>query len=135
MAKMVNVGKNITAEQTVMCATLILERFSDLRPDDMKLFTKKFICGEYGKIYDKLDVQTIIEAFSIYENERHNAIIEANIKKNEAEKLENKEIKLNGIPPDKAERLKELIDGFGKPKEKHPDFGKRPVLPPPNYYK
>ena len=119
----------LTKQQAVFAAQMIVERFHDLRPDDIALFAKKLVCGDYGTFYDKLDVQTILDAMAKYDNERHTAIIEANYQQNETLKRDNK---VSIIPPDKAEKLKELIGEFGKPKEKHPDFGKRPVVPPPN---
>lgn len=128
ISSLVNVGKTLTEQQAIFAAQMIVERFNDLRPDDVSLFSKKFVCGDYGTFYDKLDVQTILEAMGKYDIERHNAIIEANVQQNEAHKLENKPMI---IPPDKAEQLKELIAEIGKPKAKHPDFGNRPVVPPP----
>lgn len=108
---------------------MILERHSDLRPDDVILFTKKLICGDFGALFDKLDVPTILEAMKKYDTERLNAIIELQAKQNDQYKHEPQTAM---IPPDKAERLKELIAEIGKPKAKHPDFGNRPVVPPPN---
>lgn len=124
---MVNVGKTITAEQTVMCATIILERFNDLRPDDLKLFTKRFICGDFGLLYDKLDVQTIIEAITKYDNERTDKLIEFQDKENKNLKLEENKHN-NGWSEERKKQFNELISEFRKPKEKHPDFGNRNVI-------
>jgi hypothetical protein len=47
----------------------------NLALEDFLLFGQKFLVGEYGKIYDRMDVPTFFEFFEKYRQLRHEAIL------------------------------------------------------------
>ncbi len=65
-----NVGKTMGAVQVASTADLIIEEFYFLKPDDFKLCFNRAKKGYYGKVYDRIDGQVILEWLSMYTNER-----------------------------------------------------------------
>ena len=65
-----NVGKNMGAIQVASTADLIIEEFYFLKPDDFKLCFNRAKKGYYGKVYDRIDGQVILEWLSTYTNDR-----------------------------------------------------------------
>lgn len=70
-----NIGKSMSDTQIASTVNLILEDFSVFKPDDFILCFKRAKKGKYGKVYDRLDGQIILEWLAQYECER-NAEIE-----------------------------------------------------------
>lgn len=66
----VNVGKNMDIDQINQTANLLYEKCMVLKIEDLKLFSKKFRTGEFGKLYDRLDGTIIIEAMDVYFDKR-----------------------------------------------------------------
>lgn len=75
-----NVGKSMTDEQTYMTAELIVDTFYNLNIADINLIFKNAKLGKYGKIYDRLDGNIILEWFQIYFDERCNVAAERSIR-------------------------------------------------------
>lgn len=70
LLKFVNVGKTMSADQINQTVDFILKDYAFLKVEDFKLFTQKFKRGIYGKLYDRIDGQIILEALDIYVYER-----------------------------------------------------------------
>lgn len=65
-----NVGKSMSAVQVAQTADLVIEEFYYLKPDDLKLCFTKAKKGAYGKLYDRIDGQIILEWLRQYDQER-----------------------------------------------------------------
>ena len=65
-----NVGKTMGAIQVAQTADLIIEEYYYLKPDDFKLCFNRAKKGYYGKLYDRIDGQVIIDWLSKYDAER-----------------------------------------------------------------
>lgn len=72
LVKFFNVGKNMTDHQVAQTVTLILEDegLRSLKPDDFKLCFTRIKKGFYGKSYDRMDGQIILECLTLYLHER-----------------------------------------------------------------
>lgn len=79
-----NVGKNMNNAQVVKAAQMLYDAYWWYKPEDFKLCFQKLIAGEYGKQYDVLDVQVLLQACRQYDLER----VEALEEKRRAERLE-----------------------------------------------
>lgn len=68
-----NVIRPMTAEQIVDCAFEIINSSSEdyLSIEDFTIFFQGAKNGKYGKIYDRLDQQTIFDLLEVYRQERH----------------------------------------------------------------
>lgn len=75
-----NVGKSMTDEQTYMTAELIVDTFYNLNVADINLVFKNAKLGKYGKIYDRLDGNIILEWFQRYFDDRCEAAVEKSIR-------------------------------------------------------
>jgi predicted RNA-binding protein Jag len=108
-----NIGKTMSDVQIASTADLILEDFKLLKPDDFVLCFKRAKKGYYGKVYDRLDGQVIIEWLSQYECERNAEIEQFRAKeKRELEKGLSNQNDEKAIPmPD---YVKELIKNISK---------------------
>lgn len=73
----VNLRVGLNEDQLVEIADLIIEQsFEDnLAIEDFLLFGQKFLVGDYGKIYDRMDVPTFFEFFEKYRQARHESMI------------------------------------------------------------
>lgn len=69
-ALLLNVGKNMRAEQVYPVAELILDEFKLLTVSDVKTALRKGITGKYGTTYDRLDVQVISVWLERYQVEK-----------------------------------------------------------------
>lgn len=90
----------MTDEQTSETALLIAETYPSLNIADINLIFRNAKLGRYGKIYDRLDGQIILEWFDRYFDERCNAAAEQSIQ--EAEKYK-------GWQPDRHDRMQGLM--------------------------
>lgn len=65
-----NVGKSMSAVQVAQTADLVIEEFYYLKPDDLKLCFTRAKKGVYGRLYDRIDGQVILEWLRQYDQER-----------------------------------------------------------------
>lgn len=65
-----NVGKTMGAIQVAQTADLVIEEYYFFKPDDFKLCFTRVKKGLYGKIYDRIDGQMILEWLHQYKQER-----------------------------------------------------------------
>lgn len=77
-----NVGKTMNSAQVLQTVDLILDQYWYLRLSEFKYCFNKAKLGAYGKVYDRIDGAIIFEWIELYLIERKDAIIDANIKRN-----------------------------------------------------
>ena len=65
-----NIGKNMDAPQVIQTVELILEEYPYFKPEDFKLCFNRAKKGQYGKLYDRLDGQVILDWLTVYDLER-----------------------------------------------------------------
>lgn len=72
-----NVIRPMTAEQIVDCAYEMINSSGEdyLSIEDFTIFFQVAKNGKYGKIYDRLDQQTIFDLLEVYRQERHEKYI------------------------------------------------------------
>lgn len=73
----INLRVGLNEDQMIAIADQIIEESEEdnLALEDFLLFGQKFLIGEYGKIYDRMDVPTFFEFFEKYRQARHEAIL------------------------------------------------------------
>lgn len=104
-----NVIRPMTAEQIVECANEILSSSHEdyLSIEDLSIFFSGAKNGKYGKIYDRLDQQTIFEMMEIYRQERHEKYL--SIKEEQ-----NSNLKASGPQFRSSEDVQEIKELFHK---------------------
>ncbi|WP_207425977.1 hypothetical protein [Pedobacter sp. SYSU D00535] len=80
-----NVGKTMNDRQIATTINLIIDDYSQLKPDDFKLCFKNGMKGKYGKSYDRLDGNVIFEWLEQYLYEKESEI--EMIRRNENSRL------------------------------------------------
>lgn len=72
-----NVVRQMTAAQITACAFDLMESAKEdwLAMEDLVLFFDLARKGKYGKVYDRLDQQTIFEMLELYREERHQDLV------------------------------------------------------------
>jgi hypothetical protein len=72
-----NVIRPMSTDQIVQCAFDIIESCTEdfLAMEDLVIFFDHARLGHYGKIYDRLDQQTIFEMLEQYREKRHQAFM------------------------------------------------------------
>lgn len=65
-----SIGKSMGADQIAQTIQLIQEEYFMLKPEDFKLCFNNAKKGKYGKVYDRLDGQIILEWISKYQADR-----------------------------------------------------------------
>lgn len=70
LVKFFNVGKAMNDIQMAQTADLILDEFHYFNLDDFKLCFNMAKSGKFGKVYDRIDGQVILEWLSEYETQR-----------------------------------------------------------------
>ena len=90
LIKHLNVGKTMTDVQIAYLCDLILEDYYFLQIDDFKYCFSKAIKGEYGKIYDRIDANIILDWLRQYTNSR--CAFGSTITIDEAKSLENEKV-------------------------------------------
>ncbi len=65
-----NLGKTMSDVQIAQTVTYLIEDYPNVNLADLKLFFNRFKKGIYGKFFDRIDGQVIIEAFTNYNSER-----------------------------------------------------------------
>lgn len=67
-----NVGKSMNVSQINQTSILMLQYFPHLNLADLKLFFERMKIGQFGKFYDRVDGQLILEKLDEYNQERMN---------------------------------------------------------------
>lgn len=80
-----SVGKTIGGGSVADTVKLILKKFFYLKLEDIKFCFEKMKFGEYGKTYDRIDGNIILETLNIYANDRADA---AEASQQDADKIE-----------------------------------------------
>jgi hypothetical protein len=72
-----NLKRGMTSDQIVDLAETIIDSSNEdwLSMEDLMLFLQKLVRGQYGVMYQSLDIPTFMEKFEIYREERHRALI------------------------------------------------------------
>ena len=83
----VNLGKRMTDTQTFETAMIILQDYKYLTLADINLLFKRAKSGYFGKLFDRLDGQIILDWFRQYDQERASAAMDESIR--EADKYKN----------------------------------------------
>jgi hypothetical protein len=65
-----NVGKTMSDTQVALAADIIADRYYYLTPEDFVVFARNALAGDYGQVYDRLDVQTLCGMLSKYAEQR-----------------------------------------------------------------
>jgi len=71
---MSNVKQKMTPEQIEFMAAIIFEDFHYLKISDLYLISKKALKGQYGQLYESLNIEKITSWFYKYTNERANKV-------------------------------------------------------------
>lgn len=103
-----NVGRAMTDSQTFETAMLIVDEFPCLNMADINLVFKRAKSGYFGKVYDRLDGNVILEWFHKYFDERCERA---------AERSQREADKMNFRCPESNERIGRIISDILK-KEK-----------------
>ena len=103
LVKFFNVGKAMNDVQMAQTADLIFDEFYYLNIEDFKLCFNMAKSGKFGKVYDRMDGQVIMDWLSTYENMR----IETSISDGDAKhrNIKAQEIAAKSILDINAERL------------------------------
>lgn len=80
-------------------------RLRNLKPDDFKLCFNRMKSGYYGKSYDRIDGQIILEALNHYTDERMNECENLSIKRH-SEQLEDRDVPVN---PEGQKKVLEIL--------------------------
>lgn len=73
-----NLKRGMTEVQIADLAEAILDSSTEdyLSMEDLMLFLQKFIRGEYGAMYESMDIPKFMLAFEVYRQERHESLME-----------------------------------------------------------
>ena len=93
LVKFFNVGKAMNDIQMAQTADLILEEFYYLNIEDFKLCFNMAKSGKFGKVYDRIDGQVIMDWLSMYKNMRIETVVSDNDKKHASIKAQEKNAK------------------------------------------
>lgn len=126
IVEFLNVGKTMSRSQVEETVNLILLDYSHLTLADFKLFGDRFKKGVYGKQYDRIDGQVVLQALGEYFNERCEVMAEMH--SNEHYRRE-KDLKMQDMHPDVIKVIKEAIGDkkIGKRQESKPQPETYPV--------
>ncbi len=104
-AALLNIGKNLSPTQVDTICELIIEEqeFKDLTPSEIREAFFKGVKGNYGKIYDRVDISIVFDWIRTYIKERDMAIEDYRVKENSMWKAESKK------PYVGLERLQKII--------------------------
>lgn len=71
-----NVNRSLTDSQVMTITRLIMHKYYWINIADIKHFFTKVLMGDYGKIFDRIDVAVIMEWLKGYADERQNIAAE-----------------------------------------------------------
>ncbi len=114
-----NIGKNMNPAQIKMTIDLILTdlELKNLKPEDFKVCFDEIKKGKYGKLYDRLDGQIIIESLYSYSNNKLSVIEHLSLKNAvELRKTSDKEM------------LPEIVDVLKQAIKEIPEESKKEVV-------
>lgn len=100
LREFVNVGKQMTDQQTMDTAILILDEYKSLTIADINYIFNSAKKGKYGQFYDRLDGQMILGWFDKHFSERCEAAANASIRESESYKRESRNFsfeRINGL--------------------------------------
>lgn len=103
----INLGKTMNAEQIAETVKLIQSYFPHLNLADFKLFFEKMKMGHYGKFYDRMDGQIILEKMEEYSQDRMNAFEQIRLQQHRQAVKENPIG--SGYHPDVIEAIKKAM--------------------------
>jgi len=86
----INLRVGLNEDQLIEISEQVIEQSQEdnLALEDFLLFGQKFLVGEYGKIYDRMDVPTFFEFFEKYRQQRHEAILNVRYEQHSQFKVE-----------------------------------------------
>lgn len=108
-----NVGKNMGAEQVKSTVQLIIEDYWMLKPEDFKLCFNNMKKGVYGKAYDRMDGQVILQALATYVEGRTVHVMDKNEQKHRAltrDEVNSRGLRLERYTEENHEYAKVLTD-------------------------
>lgn len=72
-----NLKRGMTADQEIDLAEAIIDTSAEdyLALEDLLLFLQKLVRGEYGVLYESMDIPKFMDKFEIYRQERHENLI------------------------------------------------------------
>jgi len=111
-AMLLNVGKNIRAEQSYLVAQILYSEYKYLTVADFRFVLRSGMLGNYGKQYDRFDIQVISDWIKEFWETRCNlAEGKNNVKNHEWSESEKTAVKM-------PEWFKEFADSFNEKVEK-----------------
>lgn len=86
----INLRVGLNEDQMIEIAEQIIDQSHEdnLALEDVLLFFQKFLVGDYGKIYDRMDVPTFFEFFEKYRQSRHEALLNLRYEQHSQYKVE-----------------------------------------------
>lgn len=126
-----SVGKTMGAHQVIETAGFIWDDYKHLKPEDVKLCFDRIKKGFYGKIYDRIDGNLILDALASYDDDRTEQIelIRAN-----QSSLAKKKLLLTTYEgsQEQGEALKALISDVAKRMRERKALEQKPIERVPN---
>ena len=120
-----NLIRPMSTEQTVSCVKTIISKYYYWKPEDFKYCFDNVLFGRYGKdykVFDRIDIATVLSWCELHDNERMEKAMEINSKKHEDFKHQ-KSLVVNEKILDAFKSIKEKVD------EKNPPQYNRPFMP------
>lgn len=119
LVKFFNVGKTMNDQQVAQTIELILgdENLKSLKPDDFKLCFNWIKKGQYGKAYDRIDGQIILECLYLYLHDRVAEAEQISFNKHQIEK----DGKMSKSDPEGQKKVLDILKSAlkdGKPAQK-----------------
>lgn len=100
-----SVGKTMSDKQVAQTVLLIMKNFYYLKlPDDIKFCFEKMKMGAYGKTYDRIDGNIILECLNIYSNDRADS---AEVTQEDPDGIE---FKVSGELLDKFKKVRQMLE-------------------------
>lgn len=75
LSSQVNIGKPLTGNQSEFVAITIIDKYAHLSVDEVLLCFKNALGGEYGQIYDRIDVTIICQWLKSYSDNKRDRVI------------------------------------------------------------
>lgn len=122
LVQSLNLGNTLNDAQVVEIVYLLMERYYYLKLEELILIFKKAKMGDYGKNYNRLDIQVIFEWIEMYYSSDERALLLEREAKNFKEKEKSNDYKKQELPEFAKEILKKMQAEIlpDTPKEKKP---------------
>ena len=114
----INLRVGLNEDQMIEIAELIIDQSHEdnLALEDVLLFLQKFLVGDYGKIYDRMDVPTFFEFFEKYRQARHESVLNLRYEQHSQCKVEGRgpatETKVEGDRDQDPQAILGLMQSF-----------------------